>query len=122
VFGGEALGASQGCRFPEPSCAICDDLQTKDPMKLQSKTALITSGNSGIGLATAQLFIAEGARVAITGRNQKTLDAAAKGLGPNALAFNADVLDSKARNVLFGTQAIKAGIDAARDGQRSGQG
>jgi len=91
-------------------------------MKLQSKTALITGGNSGIGLATAQLFIAEGARVAITGRNQKTLDAAAKGLGPNALAFNADVLDSKVRDVLFATQAIKAGIDAARDGQRSGQG
>src|SRR5258708_18857371 len=80
-------------------------------MKRQSKTALITGGNSGIGLATAQLFIAEGARVAITGRNQKTLDAAAKGLGPNALAFNVDVLDSKARVVLVGTQALKAGID-----------
>jgi NAD(P)-dependent dehydrogenase (short-subunit alcohol dehydrogenase family) len=78
-------------------------------MKLQSKTALITGGNSGIGLATAQLFIAEGARVAITGRNQKTLDAAAKGLGPNAFAFNADVLDSKAREVLFATIKEKFG-------------
>ena len=78
-------------------------------MKLQSKTALITGGNSGIGLATAQLFIAEGARVAITGRSQKTLDAAAKGLGSNALAFNADVLDSKARDVLFATIKEKFG-------------
>ena len=91
-------------------------------MKLKNKTALITGGNSGIGLATARLFAAEGARVAITGRNQTTLDAAVAKLGPNSLAFNSDVLDSKARNVLFGTQAIKAGIDAARDGQRSGQG
>jgi NAD(P)-dependent dehydrogenase (short-subunit alcohol dehydrogenase family) len=45
-------------------------------MKLTSKKALITGGNSGIGLATARLFIAEGARVAITGRDQKTLDEA----------------------------------------------
>lgn len=45
--------------------------------RLANKTALITGGNSGIGLATARLFVAEGARVAITGRNQKTLRAAA---------------------------------------------
>ena len=48
-------------------------------MRLENKTALITGGNSGIGLATARLFVAEGARVAITGRNQKTLDVAAAG-------------------------------------------
>jgi hypothetical protein len=123
---GEALGASQGCRLAEPSCVICDDLRKRRTdkqakskriqMKLQSKTALITGGNSGIKLATAQLFIAEGARVAITGRNQKTLDAAAKGLGPNALPFNAGGLSG----TMLGGQAIKAGIDATRDGQRSG--
>ena len=43
-------------------------------MKLTGKKALITGGNSGIGLATARFFIAEGAPVAITGRDQKTLD------------------------------------------------
>jgi len=78
-------------------------------MKLKTKTALITGGNSGIGLATARLFAAEGARVAITGRNQTTLDAAVAKLGPNSLAFNSDVLDSKARNVLFATIKEKFG-------------
>src|SRR5246127_4335167 len=78
-------------------------------MKLETRTALITGGNSGIGLATAQLFVAEGARVAITGRNQMTLYAAAAKLGPNALAFNSDVLDSKVRDVLFATIKEKFG-------------
>ena len=78
-------------------------------MKLKNKTALITGGNSGIGLATARLFVAERARVAITGRNQTTLEAAAAKLGPNALAFNSDVLDSKARDVLFATIKEKFG-------------
>jgi NAD(P)-dependent dehydrogenase (short-subunit alcohol dehydrogenase family) len=78
-------------------------------MKLETKTALITGGNSGIGLATARLFVAEGARVAITGRNQTTLDAAAAKLGPNALAFNSNVLDSKARDILFATIKEKFG-------------
>src|ERR1700736_5815354 len=62
-------------------------------MRLANKTALITGGNSGIGLATARLFVKEGARVAITGRNQATLEAAAEELGPNALAIVADATD-----------------------------
>ena len=65
-------------------------------MRLANKTALITGGNSGIGLATARLFIAEGARVAITGRNQETLDAAKAELGPNLLAIQADATDLEA--------------------------
>ena len=55
-------------------------------MRLADKTALITGGNSGIGLGTARLFLAEGARVTIIGRNKKTLDAAANTLGPDVLA------------------------------------
>jgi NAD(P)-dependent dehydrogenase (short-subunit alcohol dehydrogenase family) len=61
--------------------------------RLSGKSALITGGNSGIGLATARLFVAEGARVAITGRNQKTLDAAAAELGDSMLAIKADATD-----------------------------
>jgi NAD(P)-dependent dehydrogenase (short-subunit alcohol dehydrogenase family) len=72
-------------------------------MRLANKTALITGGNSGIGLATARLFVAEGAKVTITGRNRETLEAAAQELGPNALAVEADATDVAATEA-----AIKA--------------
>ncbi|WP_437923928.1 SDR family oxidoreductase [Sorangium sp. So ce291] len=62
-------------------------------MRLKGKTAFITGGNSGIGFATARLFVAEGAKVTITGRSQRTLDAAAAELGPSCLAVQADVQD-----------------------------
>ena len=76
-------------------------------MRLANKTALITGGNSGIGLATARLFIAEGARVAITGRNQETLDAAKRELGPNLVAIQADVTDIAATE-----RAVAAAVEA----------
>src|ERR1700681_2703172 len=78
-------------------------------VRLANKTALITGGNSGIGLATARLFVAEGARVAITGRNQATLEAAAKELGPNALAIVADATDIVAPERAFPTAVEKFG-------------
>lgn len=62
-------------------------------MRLKGKTAFITGGNSGIGLATAKLFVAEGARVAITGRDQAKLDSAVKELGPNGFGIKADATD-----------------------------
>jgi NAD(P)-dependent dehydrogenase (short-subunit alcohol dehydrogenase family) len=58
--------------------------------RLEGKTAVVTGGNSGIGLATAKRFLDEGARVAISGRNQKTLDEAVKTLGDGVLAVQAD--------------------------------
>lgn len=70
-------------------------------MRLAGKTALITGGNSGIGLATARLFVQEGARVVITGRDQQTLDAAAAELAPHAIAVRADISDASARSNLF---------------------
>ena len=70
-------------------------------MKLAGKKALITGGNSGIGLATARLFVAEGAEVAITGRDQKTLDEAVAELGPKAHGYRADVTVAEDRKRLF---------------------
>jgi NAD(P)-dependent dehydrogenase (short-subunit alcohol dehydrogenase family) len=58
--------------------------------RLEGKVAVITGGNSGIGLATAKRFLDEGAKVAISGRNQKTLEEAVKSLGDGVLAVKAD--------------------------------
>jgi len=59
--------------------------------KLGGKIALITGGNSGIGLATAKEFVKEGAHVFITGRRQPELDAAVKEIGKNVTAVKGDV-------------------------------
>lgn len=58
--------------------------------RLEGKVAVVTGGNSGIGLATAKRFLEEGAKVAISGRNQKTLDEAVKSLGNGVVAVKAD--------------------------------
>ncbi|MFZ3216085.1 MAG: glucose 1-dehydrogenase [Candidatus Acidiferrales bacterium] len=59
--------------------------------KLDGKIAVVTGGNSGIGLATAQRFVAEGAYVFITGRRQSELDAAVKKIGKNVTGVQGDV-------------------------------
>lgn len=60
-------------------------------MRLKDKTAVITGGNSGIGLATAREFVGNGASVVIFGRDQRTLDKAVNELGPRGLAVRGDV-------------------------------
>ncbi|HKB62594.1 MAG TPA: SDR family NAD(P)-dependent oxidoreductase [Burkholderiales bacterium] len=59
--------------------------------RLQGKVAVITGGNSGIGLATSELFAGEGAKLAIFGRNAKSLQNAAGRLGPDCLTVHGDV-------------------------------
>jgi len=63
----------------------------KQAGKLEGKIALITGGNSGIGLATARQFVNEGAYVFITGRREAELAAAKKQIGKNATAIQGDV-------------------------------
>ena len=58
---------------------------------LEGKIALVTGGNSGIGLATAKAFHANGARVVIAGRDRETLEAVAQEMGHDVLAVQADI-------------------------------
>jgi NAD(P)-dependent dehydrogenase (short-subunit alcohol dehydrogenase family) len=58
--------------------------------KLEGKIALVTGGTSGIGLATAKRFVAEGAYVFITGRRQTELDATVKAIGENVMGIQSD--------------------------------
>ena len=58
--------------------------------RFQGKVAVVTGGNSGIGLGVAKAYAQEGAQVAITGRNENTLEAAAKEIGDGTLAIQSD--------------------------------
>ena len=70
--------------------------------KLANKLAVVTGGSSGIGLATARRFIAEGAEVVITARNQDALDGAASELGDSAYGIRGDVSNLDDLDSLFG--------------------
>jgi NAD(P)-dependent dehydrogenase (short-subunit alcohol dehydrogenase family) len=77
--------------------------------KLEGKVAVITGGNSGIDLATAKLFVAEGAYVFITGRRQLELDAAVKDIGHNVSAVQGDVANLADLDRLYATVKAKKG-------------
>jgi NAD(P)-dependent dehydrogenase (short-subunit alcohol dehydrogenase family) len=81
-------------------------------MRLEGKAAFITGGSSGIGLATAMVFVREGARVAITGRGRPQLDEAVEVLGRNVIGCEADVDDDEAMGkALEDAAAAFGGID-----------
>ena len=71
--------------------------------RLDGKIAVITGGNSGIGLATAQQFVAEGAYVFITGRRQSELDAAVRQIGKNVTGVQSDVSNLADLDRLYST-------------------
>lgn len=71
--------------------------------KLKGKVAVVTGGSAGIGLATAKEFLAQGARVIITGRNQQTIDQALLQLGDNAIGVQADAANLEDTNKLVET-------------------
>ncbi|HEY4385406.1 MAG TPA: glucose 1-dehydrogenase [Ktedonobacteraceae bacterium] len=71
--------------------------------KLEGKIAVITGANSGIGLATARRFVAEGAYVYITGRRQRELNAAVQQIGKNVTAVQGDVSNLADLDRLYAT-------------------
>lgn len=73
--------------------------------RLKGKRALITGGTTGIGLETARQFVCEGARVAITGSNPATLEAARSDLGKDVLVLASDAGDPAAQGALAKTVA-----------------
>jgi NAD(P)-dependent dehydrogenase (short-subunit alcohol dehydrogenase family) len=77
--------------------------------QLDSKTALVTGGSSGIGLATARRFVDEGARVFITGRRQAELDSAVAVLGEGAIGVQGDVSSLADLDRVFATIGAEAG-------------
>src|SRR4030081_3595597 len=77
--------------------------------KLDGKIAVVTGGSSGIGLATAQRFVAEGAYVFITGRRQSELDKAVKTIGSNVTGVQGDVANLADLDRLYATVKQKAG-------------
>jgi NAD(P)-dependent dehydrogenase (short-subunit alcohol dehydrogenase family) len=80
--------------------------------KLAEKIALITGGSSGLGFATAQRFVAEGAHVFITGRRQRELDAATQQLGSSATGVRSDISKLADLDRLFATiQKEKGRLD-----------
>src|SRR5207245_9323293 len=79
-------------RRPEDGYAEnSEQIRETDMKRLEGKVAVVTGGNSGIGLATAKRLQEEGARVAISGRSKKTLDEAVKAIGNGVVAVQADV-------------------------------
>ena len=77
--------------------------------RLQGNIAVITGGNSGIGLATAKRFVAEGAEVFITGRRQEELDRAVEAIGGGVTAVQGDVSRLDDLDRLFETVREKSG-------------
>ena len=91
--------------------------------KLEDKVAVITGGNSGIGLATAKRFVEEGAHVVITGRREKELKEAAAFIGRNVTTVAGDVSRLEDLDRLYAVVFLASdessyitGVDLAVDG------
>jgi NAD(P)-dependent dehydrogenase (short-subunit alcohol dehydrogenase family) len=86
-----------------------DENRESEMKRLEGKVALVTGGNSGIGLATAKRFQEEGAKVAISGRSKKTLDEAVKIIGNGLVAVQSDVAKLPDLDKLFSEVLRKLG-------------
>src|SRR3984885_9352152 len=79
--------------------------------KLHGKIAVITGGTTGIGLATAKLFVKQGAYVFITGRRQKELDDAVKAIGNNVTGVQGDISKLTDLDRLYEAVKLRGRID-----------
>src|SRR5690606_17084764 len=93
--------------FPNDQSRSLEEMH--DMSRLNGKTAVITGGATGIGLAAAKRFIEEGAFVFIFGRRQDTLDAAVAQLGPNARAVKGSVSDEADLDRLYAAVKTERG-------------
>src|SRR3979490_3249876 len=98
--------------FSETGGGAAHSTESVMTKELEGKTAVITGGSAGIGLAAAKRFAEEGAHVFITGRRQSELDKAVKEIGANAPAVQADAANLGDLTRLFETvKASKGRID-----------
>lgn len=81
---------------------------TQDRVRFAGKRVVVTGGNSGIGLAAAEAFVREGARVAIIGRNAQTLQAARERMGADCIAVQADM--SRMEDVYRATATVREAL------------
>jgi NAD(P)-dependent dehydrogenase (short-subunit alcohol dehydrogenase family) len=118
VESGDPRHPFPGSRIESNSAGIFLDEEEMIMDRLKGKRALITGGTTGIGLETAHQFLNEGARVAITGKNSATLEAALKELGSNVLIIPSDASDVAAQKKVAETlrQAIQSQVPAGRFG------
>jgi NAD(P)-dependent dehydrogenase (short-subunit alcohol dehydrogenase family) len=85
------MHADQPCGSEDLSPGFRNHKEDRKMGQLDTKTALVTGGSTGIGLAVAKRFVEEGARVYVTGRRQSELDSAIAVLGENATAIRSDI-------------------------------
>src|SRR5260221_10611043 len=94
---------------PAPRTRRVQEIEETTMKRLEGKVAVVTGGNSGIGLDSAKRLQEEGARVVIAGRSKKTLDEAVKTIGNGVVAVQADVSVAKDLDKLYATVSQKLG-------------
>ena len=101
MIGALRRGGGTLLRVAVASCGITTARESQMAARFKDKVVVVLGGNSGIGLASAQAFAAEGARVVITGRDPNTLRDAAERIGHDVLAARADISSLPQSRALF---------------------